>query len=78
MRSLFWLLGLSILAVLLALFARENSGYALLFFRQWRIELSLNAFVLIFAALLLGGYGFLKLLDWVLSMPANVRRYQAS
>lgn len=78
MRPLFWLLGLSILAVLLALFARENSGYALLFFRQWRIELSLNAFVLIFAALLLGGYGFLKLLDWVLSMPANVRRYQAS
>lgn len=78
MRALLWALALFAAAVLLALFARENSGYALLFFQQWRVELSLNAFVLLFGLLLLGGYGLLKLLDWLLSMPGNVRRYQTA
>ncbi|MGQ5524553.1 heme biosynthesis HemY N-terminal domain-containing protein [Chitinimonas sp. PSY-7] len=78
MKSVIWLLVLFTLAVLLALFARENNGYALLFFNQWRMHLSLNAFVLLFLFLLGGGYGLVKLLDWVVSMPGNVRRYQAA
>ncbi|GAB3259433.1 heme biosynthesis HemY N-terminal domain-containing protein [Chitinimonas naiadis] len=78
MRILFWLLALFALAVSLALFARYNSGYALLFFPPWRIELSLNAFVLLFALLVLGGYGIVKLVDWLLAMPRNVRRYHAA
>ena len=78
MRILFWLIALFGLAVGLAMFARLNTGYALLFFPPWRMELSLNAFVLLFALLVLGGYGLVKLVDWLLSMPRNVRRYKAA
>ncbi|GLR11755.1 heme biosynthesis protein HemY [Chitinimonas prasina] len=78
MRILFWLIALFGLAVGLAMFARLNTGYALLFFPPWRMELSLNAFVLLFALLVLGGYGLVKLVDWLLAMPRNVRRYKAA
>ncbi|QNM97092.1 heme biosynthesis HemY N-terminal domain-containing protein [Chitinimonas koreensis] len=75
MRALIWVLLLFALAVGLALFAHHNSGYALLFLPPWRVELSLNAFVLIFALLVLGGFALVRLLDWLLAMPRNVRRY---
>ncbi|QDQ26449.1 hypothetical protein FNU76_08770 [Chitinimonas arctica] len=78
MRILLWLLTLSAMAVGLALFARYNTGYALLFFPPWRVELSLNAFVLLFSLLVLGGYAAVKLVDWLISMPRNVRRYHSA
>lgn len=78
MRALFWLIALFSLAVGLALFARYNTGYALLFFPPWRVELSLNAFVLLFVLLVLSGYAVVRVVDWVITMPRNVRRYHAT
>jgi HemY protein len=65
------------LAVGLALFAHSQHRYALLFLPPWRVELSLNAFILIFALVVLGGFSLLKLLDWLLAMPRNARRWRA-
>ncbi|WP_374354157.1 heme biosynthesis HemY N-terminal domain-containing protein [Chitinimonas sp.] len=76
MRSLIWLVVLFGLSVGMALFAHYQNGYALLFLPPWRIELSLNAFILIFALVVLGGYSLLKLLDWILAMPRNARRWR--
>lgn len=76
MRSLLWLILLFGLAVGLALFTHYQSGYALLFLPPWRIELSLNAFVLIFALVVLGGFSLLKLVDWVLAMPREATRWR--
>lgn len=77
MKWLLWLIALFALAVGLSLFAHYQNGYALLFLPPWRIELSLNAFILIFALVVLGGFSLLKGLDWLLAMPRNARRWRA-
>jgi len=74
-KALFWLLALFGLSVGLALFAHYQNGYALLFMPPWRIELSLNAFILVFALLVLGGYTILRVIDWLWEMPRSARRY---
>lgn len=76
MKLLIWFLTLFVLATGLSLLVEHNTGYALLFIPPWRIELSLNAFVLIFFALLLGGYTLIRGFDWVVLMPIKVRQYR--
>ena len=76
MRGLFWLIALFGLAVGLALFAHYQNGYALLFMPPWRVELSLNAFVLLFAIIVFGGYTLLRWLDWIVAMPRNAQRFR--
>lgn len=73
MRALFAFLLLAALAVLAALFFRVNTGYALFVAPPVRVEISLNAFVL----LLLGAFALLYLLVRLASrisqLPAEVR-----
>lgn len=78
MRLLLWLIVLFGLATGLSLFVHSNNGYALLFLPPWRVELSLNAFILIVAGLLLGGYSLVRSLDWIVAMPIKVRQYRKS
>ena len=47
MRALFWLLTLAALAVGLAVAANYNAGYVLLVIPPWRVEVSLNFFLLL-------------------------------
>ncbi len=73
MRLLFAFLLLAALAVLAALLFKVNTGYALFVAPPYRVEISLNAFVLLvvrgFAAL----YMLLRLAAKIAGMPAEVR-----
>lgn len=77
MRLLLWLVALFALAVGVSLIARLDTGYALLFLPPYQLYLSLNAFVLLFVFLVLGGYGLARLYDWVVQMPLTVKRFRA-
>ena len=47
MRWVFWILGLFALAVAVALALRSSSGYVLLVWPPYRVELSLNLLLLL-------------------------------
>ncbi|MCX8145652.1 MAG: heme biosynthesis protein HemY [Azovibrio sp.] len=77
MRGIFWFLGLSFLAVALALLARYNDGFVLLVLPPWRVEMSLN-----FVILLLGGgfvfaYLLLRGVLFSIGLPERARAYRA-
>jgi HemY protein len=73
MRFLFWFLLLAIAAVVAALAARLNSGYALLMSPPYRVELSLNLLLLIVTGGFLTLYLAIRLVVRTLRMPEQVR-----
>jgi HemY protein len=76
MRVLFWFLLLAIAAVVAALAARLNAGYALLVAPPYRVELSLNLLLILivggFAALYFG----LRAIVRTVQLPAQVRAWR--
>jgi HemY protein len=76
MRFLFWFLLLAVAAVVAALAARLNTGYALLVAPPYRIELSLNLLLILivggFAALYFG----LRMIVRTAQLPAQVRAWR--
>ena len=76
MKFLLWLLGLSALAVALAL-AAHNPGYVLLVYPPYRMELSLSLFVAALLGLFVFGYLMLRLLFAALNLPAYVRQFRS-
>jgi HemY protein len=76
MRFLFWFLLLAIAAVVAALAARLNAGYALLVAPPYRVELSLNLLLILivggFAALYFG----LRVIMRTVQLPAQVRAWR--
>lgn len=76
MRLFLWLLALMAAAIGIAVTARFNPGNVVLFYPPHRIDLSLNLFVLLMAAL----FGFLYLIVGAvrstLQMPARVAAYR--
>ena len=76
MRFLFWFLLLAVAAVVAALAARLNAGYALLVAPPYRIELSLNLLLIFivggFAALYFG----LRAIVRTVQLPAQVREWR--
>ena len=77
MRFALWLVVLLALAVAIAIFAKDSSGYVVIVSAPYRIELSLNLLVV----LVLGGYvAFYALARFVTTLaqiPARVRAYRA-
>ena len=77
MRSLFWLLVVFAAAVALVIVGRVDSGYVLLIYPPYRVEVSM----LFFAIALVAGFALLyaltRLLGHALSLPAYVRGYRA-
>lgn len=76
MRWLFWLIALFALAAAVSLGARLNDGYVLLVFPPWRVEISFNLFLLGLAAALFVGYGIVRGLAAMLSLPEQARDYR--
>src|SRR2546428_6072123 len=76
MRFLFWFLLLAVAAVVAALAARLNAGYALLVAPPYRVELSLNLLLILivggFAALYFG----LRVIVRTVQLPAQVREWR--
>jgi len=75
-RWVFWILGLFALAVALALALRLNTGYALLVWPPYRVELSLNLALLLLAAGFTLVYLLLRFVFGALGLPAQVRDFR--
>jgi len=75
-RWVFWILGLFALAVALALALRLNTGYALLVWPPYRVELSLNLVLLLLATGFAVVYLLLRFVLGALGLPAQVRDFR--
>ncbi|MGL4996581.1 MAG: heme biosynthesis HemY N-terminal domain-containing protein, partial [Deefgea sp.] len=77
MKFLIWFIGLFALAVGLTLFAEFNSGYALIFLPPWRIEISLNIFIVLLLTSVIALYLGLRMFAELSGLPERVRLYRA-
>ncbi len=78
MRMLFWLFVLAALGVLAALAAQFNDGNVAIFVPPYRIDLSLNFFLLLLALLLLAVYLLARFGHALAEFPRRVAAYRAS
>lgn len=76
MRIFIWLLVLFATAIGLALAARFNPGNVVLFYPPYRVDLSLNFFLLLLALSFLLIYGVLKTIRTTQRMPQRVALYR--
>jgi len=76
MRIFLWLLTLFATAIGLAVLARYNPGNVVLFYPPYRVDLSLNFFLLLLALLFLVLYAVLKTIRTTQRMPGRVARYR--
>src|SRR5690349_9504521 len=76
MRFLFWFLLLAVAAVVAALAAKLNNGYALLVAAPYRIELSLNLFLFLIIAGFLSLYFVLRVVVHTARLPSQVREWR--
>jgi len=76
-KGLLWILALFALAVAVALGAQTNDGYVLLVLPPWRVEVSLNLFIL--ALLLLVGvlYATVRFISLSFELPKRAADYRA-
>lgn len=77
MRALFWLLGLFAAAVGLVMVARHNDAYVLVHWAPWRVDFSLNLFVVVLGVAVLLLYFGTGVLDTLLAMPERAARFRA-
>lgn len=76
MRTLLWLLALFALAVGVSLAFGYNEGYVLVVLPPWRIELSLNLFVVLAVGGFLLGHLLLRVVSHTLRLPQAVRAFR--
>jgi len=76
MKGLLWLLAAFALAAGLSVALHENEGYVLLVYSPWRIELSLNLFLVLLAAVFCSGYFLVRVVAHTLRLPAYVRAFR--
>ena len=75
MRTLLWLFVLAVLAALLSVVAQYNEGYVLLVAPPWRVEFSLNFFVVVMFALFVALHLVLRLIWNAASLPRQVAAF---
>jgi HemY protein len=75
MKYLLWILLLFAAAVALVT-ASHNSGYVLLVYPPYRIELSLTLFITLYLLAFIFGYGLVRLMVAALQLPSYVRRFR--
>lgn len=76
MKGLLWLLAAFALAAGLSVAMRENEGYLLLVYSPWRIELSLNLFLILLAVAFAAVYFLVRVVAHTVQMPAYVRAFR--
>lgn len=75
MRAMLWILAIFASAVGLTLAARPNTGYLLAVFPPYRVELSLNFFVVLVLSFIFVMYGLIRLVSSMVSLPVKAREY---
>ena len=76
MRFAIWSVILAAVAVGIALFARNSTGYVVIVDAPWRIELSLNLLVLLVFAGYFAFYILARLVTTLVAIPRRVRAYR--
>ncbi|MBZ0104673.1 MAG: hypothetical protein K8H84_03490 [Sulfuricella denitrificans] len=76
MKALFWTLVILLLAVALTMATIHNTGYVLLIYPPYRIELTLNLLLALLAAAFFIAYGLLRIGRHALRLPAHVRTFK--
>lgn len=76
MRVLFWVLAIFAVAAGFVIAARYNTGYALLVFPPYRVELSLNLLVLLILGSAALAYLVIRVVTATVALPSRVRRYR--
>ena len=76
MKALLWLLAAFALAAGLSVALHENEGYVLFVYSPWRIELSLNLFLVLLVAAFAGAYFVVRVVAHTLQLPAYVRAFR--
>ena len=78
LRALTWIVAIVLVAVGLTLLARYSTGYALLVWPPYRVELSLTFLLLLIAAAFVALYFVVRTVSATLRLPAQVREYRAA
>ena len=76
MRFFLWVLALMATAIGIAVTARFNPGNVVLFYPPYRMDLSLNFFVVLMAALFVLLYAVVRAVRATMRMPARVAEYR--
>ncbi len=77
MRFALWTVVLAVVAVGVALLARQSDGYVVIVAAPWRVELSLNLLVVLVLAGYLAFHLLARLVETLVAIPARVRAYRA-
>lgn len=77
MRFLFWLIILATLAVGVTFLSDINTGYALFIVPPYRIDLSLNLFIIYLVLTVIVLYLVIKLIAGAIALPSKVKRWRA-
>ena len=77
MRFALWLVVLLALAVAIAIFAKDSSGYVVIVSAPYRIELSLNLLLLMVLGGYVAFYALARFITTLAQIPARVRAYRA-
>jgi HemY protein len=75
MRTWFWTLLLTTVAVVVAVALRENTGQVLIMLNTWRIQISFAFAVLVLLASFIALYVVLRVLAWFTDIPERVRAW---
>ncbi|MBI3367766.1 MAG: heme biosynthesis protein HemY [Burkholderiales bacterium] len=78
MRTVIWLLLLFAVAVVAALTLGDNDGMASFYWGHWRLDMSLNFFVLAALATAFVVFTVVQAINTLLSLPARAREWRAS
>jgi HemY protein len=76
-RFAIWSVVLAVLAVGIALLARQSDGFVVIVAAPWRIELSLNLLVVLVLAGYFAFHLLARLVETLVAIPARVRAYRA-
>ena len=76
MRSIVWLLLLSVAAVVTATALGSNDGLVTLYWLGWRADLSLNFFLLALVLIFLAIHSLIQGLDSLLALPERAKRWR--
>ncbi len=77
MRFIVWLIVLFVVAVVAAGTLGTNEGLVTVYFRHWRIELSLNLFLLLVVGTCLAIMATMRTVDSLVTLPRRAREWRA-
>lgn len=78
MHGIVWILLLAVAAVVGATALGGNDGLVTIFWLGWRLDLSLNLFLLGLLVLVLATYSLIRGVDGLLNLPERARRWRVS